>query len=91
MVAQIENDARYAGYVERQRAAIATMRREESRALPADIDYSALPGLSAELRQKLTRIRPESLAQAGRIDGMTPAALAIILSATRRRDQRRPA
>jgi tRNA uridine 5-carboxymethylaminomethyl modification enzyme len=91
MVTQVENDARYAGYVERQEAAIAAMRREEGRALPPDIDYAAIPGLSVELRQKLDRIRPESLAQAGRIDGMTPAALALILAATRRHDARRRA
>jgi len=91
MVTQIENDSRYAGYVERQKASITAMRCEECRALPPDIDYAGIPGLSVELRQKLARIRPESLAQAGRIDGMTPAALALILAATRRRDARRPA
>ncbi len=88
---QIQNDARYAGYVERQRDAVQAMRREEARALPADLDYSAISGLSAELSRKLAGSRPETLAQAGRIDGMTPAALALVLAATRRREARRRA
>lgn len=86
---QLENDARYAGYVARQRQAIASMRREESRALPRDLDYSTLSGLSAELREKLSRVRPETLGQAARVDGMTPAGLALLLAAARRLDERR--
>jgi tRNA uridine 5-carboxymethylaminomethyl modification enzyme len=88
---QLENDARYAGYAERQRAAVAAMRRDAACALPGDLDYRSIPGLSAELQEKLARIRPQSLDQAGRIDGMTPAALAVILAATRRTQRRRRA
>ncbi len=88
---QLENDACYAGYLGRQRSAAAAMRREEARALPRDLQYSSLSGLSAELREKLAHVRPESLGQAARIDGMTPAALALVLAAARRRDERRRA
>ncbi len=86
---QMENDARYAGYLARQRAAVASMRREEARMLPRDLDYAAITGLSTELREKLGRVRPENLGEAARIDGMTPAALALLLAVVRRRDQRR--
>jgi tRNA uridine 5-carboxymethylaminomethyl modification enzyme len=81
---QLENDARYAGYVDRQFAAAEAMRREDARKLPETLDYSEISGLSAELRQKLTAVRPETLGQASRIDGITPAALALILAVTRR-------
>jgi tRNA uridine 5-carboxymethylaminomethyl modification enzyme len=76
---QLAHDARYAPYIERQRADVEVLRRDESEALPEDLDYDALPGLSNELKAKLTRIRPRSLGQAGRIEGMTPAALTLIL------------
>jgi tRNA uridine 5-carboxymethylaminomethyl modification enzyme len=88
---QLEHDACYAGHIDRQKEAVAQMRREESRALPPDIDYRALSGLSAELREKLAAIRPETMGQASRIDGMTPAALALILAASRRLGDRRRA
>jgi len=80
---RLETEAVYASYLDRQSAEIARVKREESRAIPADIDLDALPGLSAELRQKMRARRPRSLAEAQKIDGMTPAALALILSRVR--------
>lgn len=77
---RLETEARYAVYLERQNADVAVLRREQEREIPADIDYTLLPGLSRELQQKLSTRRPRSLAEAQRIDGMTPAALAIIIS-----------
>jgi tRNA uridine 5-carboxymethylaminomethyl modification enzyme len=83
-VSQLSNDACYSGYTARQQASVEEMRREEARALPEGIDYQAISGLSSELRGKLSAARPATLAEAGRIDGMTPAALALLLSAARR-------
>ena len=87
VVEALEAEALYAGYLQRQEADIAAMRREEHLALPAGLDYAAMPSLSAELRQKLTTVRPVTLGQASRIDGMTPAALAVILGHVKRRDR----
>jgi tRNA uridine 5-carboxymethylaminomethyl modification enzyme len=78
--AQIEVDARYASYVRRQEEDVAILRRDEQIAIPAALDYSALPGLSNEVRQKLERNRPTSIAQAARIDGVTPAAILQLLA-----------
>lgn len=80
----IEIEASYAVYVDRQQADIVETRREEERRIPADFDFSALPGLSIELRQKLTVVRPANLAQAAKVDGMTPAALTLLLAHLRR-------
>jgi tRNA uridine 5-carboxymethylaminomethyl modification enzyme len=85
---QIANDAVYAHYVERQKEDVARLERDEGIVLPADLDYAAIEGLSAELRQKLSAARPETLAQAGRIDGMTPAALTLVLARVRRLQKR---
>jgi tRNA uridine 5-carboxymethylaminomethyl modification enzyme len=85
---QLAHDARYAPYIERQRADVEILRRDESEALPEDLDYDSLPGLSNELKAKLSRIRPRSLGQAGRIEGMTPAALTLILMKLRQRGGR---
>jgi tRNA uridine 5-carboxymethylaminomethyl modification enzyme len=84
IIEQLVNDARYAPYAERQARDIAAMRREQERSIPADLDYASMAGLSAELAQKLAAVRPTDLAQAGRIDGMTPAALALVLVHARR-------
>ncbi|MBD3624225.1 MAG: tRNA uridine-5-carboxymethylaminomethyl(34) synthesis enzyme MnmG, partial [Rhodobacteraceae bacterium] len=84
IVAQLERDARYAGYIERQAQDAEALRREELTVLPRDFPYGGVHGLSAELSEKLSRIRPETLAQAGRIEGMTPAALTLILGELRR-------
>lgn len=83
-VEALEAESLYAGYVERQNIEIAALRREDARALPVDLDYSVMPSLSAELRQKLERVRPVTLGQASRIDGMTPAALGVILAHVKR-------
>jgi tRNA uridine 5-carboxymethylaminomethyl modification enzyme len=75
----LEADALYSGYMERQHIEIDNLRREESFVIPTDLDYFAIPSLSMELRQKLARVKPETLGQAQRIDGMTPAGLACLL------------
>jgi tRNA uridine 5-carboxymethylaminomethyl modification enzyme len=76
-------DALYAGYADRQRREIEDIEKEQGRPLPETLNYSAIPGLSMELRQKLSKVRPANLAVASRIDGMTPAALASIIAAIR--------
>lgn len=76
----LETEAKYAVYLNRQAADAALVRREEARTIPADIDFAALPGLSVELRQKMRDRKPRSIADAQRIDGMTPAALGLILA-----------
>lgn len=81
---QIEIEAKYAVYMERQEASIEAFRKEENTLIPSELDYRALNGLSTELTTKLTRTRPYNLAQASRIEGMTPAALALILSSVKR-------
>lgn len=85
---RLETEARYAVYLDRQQADVAVLKREEARAIPEGLDFAALPGLSNELKQKLANRRPRSLAEAQRIDGMTPAALAIIISALHQNDRR---
>ena len=81
---RVETDARYAVYLDRQDADIAAFRRDESLLLPEALVYRGLPGLSAELATKLDAIRPRSLGQAGRIEGMTPAALTLLAAHARR-------
>ncbi len=90
-VEALEADALYAGYLGRQDEEIRTLRKEEQLCLPDGLDYAALPSLSAELRQKLLRVQPATLGQAARIDGMTPAALSVILAHVRRPSLRRSA
>jgi tRNA uridine 5-carboxymethylaminomethyl modification enzyme len=82
--AQLARDAAYASHIERQSDEVAALRRDEATALPPDIDYGAMSGLSAELRAKLERKRPATLAQAAAIEGMTPAALLLLLGRARR-------
>lgn len=77
---QVAVNARYASYVERQEQDVAALRRDEALAIPPRFDFAALPGLSSEVRQKLERHRPGTLAQAARIDGVTPAALLLVLA-----------
>ena len=81
---QIEIDAGYAGYLDRQAADVAAFRRDEALRLPADLDYVAIGGLSNECREKLAAIRPLTLGQAGRIEGVTPGALTVLLAHVRR-------
>ena len=88
---QVENDARYAHYIERQKRDVEAMRRDEALRIPSDLDYDDIVGLSNELRGKLTNIQPATLGQAGRIDGMTPAGLTLILANIRKPKKRRSA
>jgi tRNA uridine 5-carboxymethylaminomethyl modification enzyme len=88
---QLEVDARYAIYVERQEADLEAVRREESVRIPTDLDYAVVPSLSTEVRQKLAALRPATLAQAARMEGMTPAALVLLAAHLRRTPVRRPA
>ena len=76
---QVEIQAKYAGYIDRQREDIARLRRNENTPLPANIDYNAVAGLSNEVKQKLVEARPDTLARAGRIPGVTAAAVALLL------------
>lgn len=89
IVEQLTIDAQYAVYLDRQRADIDSMRRDEQRAIPDDLDYEAISGLSIELRQKLNQYRPQTLAQAQAMDGMTPAALTLLLAVIKRGDLRK--
>jgi tRNA uridine 5-carboxymethylaminomethyl modification enzyme len=76
---QVEIQAKYAGYIDRQQAEIARLRRYEDMPLATDIDYLSIEGLSNEVKQKLTDARPETLARASRIPGVTPAAISLLL------------
>jgi len=89
VIASLEADALYAGYMNRQSADIDAMRKDEMLNLPADLDYAALPSLSAEVRQKLQRTKPGTIGQAARIEGMTPAALAQLLGHVKRNRDRK--
>ena len=82
---QIEIEAKYAVYLDRQSRDIAAYQRDEALALPDDLDYAALRGLSNEVRAKLETVRPATLGQAGRIEGVTPAALTLLASRVRRK------
>jgi tRNA uridine 5-carboxymethylaminomethyl modification enzyme len=86
---QVTIDAQYAVYLDRQQADIQAMRRDEARDIPEWLDYAVLPGLSAELKQKLATQRPATIAQAQAIDGVTPAAITLILSVIRRGSMRK--
>ena len=81
-------EARYDGYLQREVAEINRMRKLEALELPADFDYEAIKGLSNEARSKLMKVRPTTLAQAGRIDGVTPADIALLQIAIVRRNRR---
>ncbi|WP_282078523.1 tRNA uridine-5-carboxymethylaminomethyl(34) synthesis enzyme MnmG [Epibacterium ulvae] len=81
---QVERDALYAHYITRQQKEIAAMKRDEGYRIPVDFDYDIVDGLSNEVKLKLTRAKPESLAQASRVEGVTPAALALLLARLKR-------
>jgi tRNA uridine 5-carboxymethylaminomethyl modification enzyme len=81
---QIEIDAAYAGYLDRQQAEVEAFRRDEALELPADLDYAGVPGLSHECRQKLSAVQPRTLGQASRIEGVTPGAVTALLAHVRR-------
>jgi tRNA uridine 5-carboxymethylaminomethyl modification enzyme len=84
IAAQLEVDARYAAYVDRQEADVLAFRKEENVRIPADFTYAAVAGLSTEVRQKLDALRPATLAAAARMEGMTPAALMLLLGHLRK-------
>jgi tRNA uridine 5-carboxymethylaminomethyl modification enzyme len=81
---QLQIEATYDQYADRQAREVAELRRQETQRIPEDIDYGAIVGLSTELKQKLGRVRPESMLHAARIEGVTPAALLLVLSYIRR-------
>ncbi|MDQ0465312.1 tRNA uridine 5-carboxymethylaminomethyl modification enzyme [Caulobacter ginsengisoli] len=81
---QVEIDAGYAGYLDRQLADVAAFRRDEDLRLPAELDYGAVGGLSNEIREKLSAVRPLTLGQAARIEGVTPGAITALLAHARR-------
>ncbi len=83
----LEIEAMYSVYLERQSKDISAHRREEQRSIPDKFDYSSLPGLSGELKQKLELARPKSIAHAARLEGMTPAAITILLARLRLHDE----
>jgi tRNA uridine 5-carboxymethylaminomethyl modification enzyme len=91
IAAQLAVDARYASYVERQEADVVAFRKEENVRIPPDFDFAAISSLSAEVRQKLEALRPATLAQASRMEGMTPAALMLLLAHLRKAPARKSA
>ena len=91
IVRALENDAHYRGYVERQEADIAAFRRDEALRLPGDLSFERVGGLSHEMRQRLAAARPATLGAAGRVPGVTPAALTALLAHVRKTDHRKSA
>ena len=83
----IEIDAKYAVYLDRQKRDVSAHLKDEALGLPSDLDYQTLRGLSNEVKLKLEAVRPATLGQAGRIDGMTPAAMTLLASRVRQRAQ----
>jgi tRNA uridine 5-carboxymethylaminomethyl modification enzyme len=81
---QLETDARYKGYLDRQAMDIAAYRRDENLLLPSELEYERIDGLSTEIQEKLRRTQPRTLGQAARIDGVTPAAIGVLLRYVRR-------
>ena len=74
----IETEIKYAGYLDQQRKAIDKLKKAEGRMIPEWFDYTAVSGLSREMQEKLARVRPQTLGQASRISGVTPAALSLV-------------
>ena len=83
---QVATQIKYAGYIDRQAQDIAKLHRQESVVIPVDIDFAKVRGLSNEIQQKLTSARPSTIARAGRISGVTPAALSLLLVYIKRKD-----
>jgi tRNA uridine 5-carboxymethylaminomethyl modification enzyme len=88
---QVERDALYANYIARQQRDIDLLQKDEAHVIPSDFDYQVVDGLSNELTSKLEKTAPTNLAQAARIDGMTPAALTLILSHLKRGSRKKSA
>jgi tRNA uridine 5-carboxymethylaminomethyl modification enzyme len=84
---EVQIQIKYAGYLARQEKQVAAFQKEESRLLPEDVDYNAISGLRIEARQKLSQIRPVSIGQAGRISGVSPADIAVLLIYLEQRKQ----
>ena len=76
---EVEIQVKYAGYLSRQEKQVEAFRKEENRRLPADLDYNAITGLRLEARDKLSAVRPMSVGQAGRISGVSPSDIAVLL------------
>jgi len=74
----VETEIKYAGYLDQQRRSIEKMRKAETKTIPGWFDYAAVSGLSTEMKEKLSRVRPQTLGQASRIAGVTPAAISLI-------------
>ncbi|MEO1019861.1 MAG: tRNA uridine-5-carboxymethylaminomethyl(34) synthesis enzyme MnmG [Pseudomonadota bacterium] len=89
--AQIEKDALYANYITRQNRDVEMLKRDEAYAIPREFNFMEIEGLSNELKSKLSSVHPENLAQAARIDGMTPAALTLLLARLRHTDREKSA
>jgi tRNA uridine 5-carboxymethylaminomethyl modification enzyme len=88
-IVSLETGIKYEGYLKQQEREVEKLRKAESKRIPADLDYSNMPGLSREIVEKLSRIRPQSIAQASRIPGITPAAISILLFHLEMRQPRR--
>jgi tRNA uridine 5-carboxymethylaminomethyl modification enzyme len=88
---QVWCDALYANYIDRQDRDVEAIKRDEAHVIPMDFDYGALQGLSNELSVKLSTSRPATLAAAGRVEGMTPAALVLLLAKLRQTERKRSA
>ncbi len=86
---QVSTQIKYAGYIERQQDEVDRLHRQEATAIPTDINYAAVDGLSNEIRQKLEAARPATIARAGRISGVTPAALSLLLVHLKKRERTR--
>src|SRR5215831_5804197 len=89
-IVSLETSIKYEGYLRQQEREVEKLRKAESRRLPADFDYANMPGLSREIVEKLSRIRPQFIAQASRIPGITPASISILLFHLEMRQPRRP-
>jgi tRNA uridine 5-carboxymethylaminomethyl modification enzyme len=89
IIEQLVVDAQYAVYLDRQRNDIEAVRRDEQKPIPENLDYAVIPGLSMELRQKLAQYLPQTIAQAQSMDGMTPAAVTLLLAVIRRGEFRK--
>lgn len=90
-IVSLETSIKYEGYLKQQEREVEKLRKAESKRLPPDLDYAAMPGLSREIVEKLNRIRPQSIAQASRIPGITPASISILLfHLEMRREQTQP-
>ena len=82
---QVEISAKYAGYIDRQKDEVSRQQAQESQVIPPDIDYASVRGLSKEAQQKFTQQRPETVGQASRLQGITPAAISLLLVHLKRR------